>query len=86
MEEAMAAEGLKLERYLGREDRAQVRAGDEAADPPPARGSHRRGREPMPPHVRFTTYTLRYHKMEWLTIDALEQHWERADIDAQLVD
>jgi hypothetical protein len=36
--------------------------------------------------VRFTTWTLRYHEMEWLRIDALERHWARADIDAQLVD
>ena len=40
----------------------------------------------MPPQVRFTTYTLRYPTMKWITLDALEKHWERADIDAELVD
>jgi hypothetical protein len=86
MEEAMAAEGLKLERYLGAKTEHKY-------EPETKQQIVRRleeltaaGREPMPPHVRFTTYTLRYHQMEWLTIDALEQHWERADIDAQLVD
>ncbi len=45
-----------------------------------------KGREAMPPHVRFQTYTLRYNQMKWITLDALEKHWERAEIDAELVD
>jgi hypothetical protein len=45
-----------------------------------------KGRENMPPRVRFQTYTLRYNRMKWITLDALEQHWEKAEIDAQLVD
>jgi hypothetical protein len=34
--------------------------------------------------VRFTTWTLRYHEMEWLKIDALERHW-RARISMRAV-
>jgi len=45
-----------------------------------------KGRETIPSRVRFATYTLRYHTMKWVTIDALEKHWERAEIDAQIVD
>ncbi|MGL5097736.1 MAG: prolyl oligopeptidase family serine peptidase, partial [Planctomycetia bacterium] len=40
------------------------------------------GRNPFPQHVRFVTYTLRYPKMYWVEIDALEKHWEKATIDA----
>jgi dienelactone hydrolase len=43
-----------------------------------------KGREPMPLKVRFTTWTLRYNQMEWITIDALEHHWQRARVDAEI--
>ncbi|MEQ1862757.1 MAG: prolyl oligopeptidase family serine peptidase [Chthoniobacteraceae bacterium] len=45
-----------------------------------------KGRERIPSRVRFATYTLRYPTMKWVTLDALERHWERAEIDAQIVD
>lgn len=44
-----------------------------------------RGREPWPKQVKFTTYTLRYNRMAWVTVDALEQHWERAQVEAETV-
>lgn len=86
MEKAMAAEMLKLERLIGPETghkyepeakKKLVRRLDDLV---------RGGREPMPAKVQFTTYTLRYNKMEWIEIDALEKHWERSRIRAELVD
>jgi pimeloyl-ACP methyl ester carboxylesterase len=44
-----------------------------------------RGRNPVPRRVRFTTWTLRYNKMLWVTVDGLDEHWERARVDAQIV-
>jgi hypothetical protein len=43
-----------------------------------------RGRDPVPPHVRFVTWTLKYNRMNWVVVDGLEQHWERASVDADL--
>jgi hypothetical protein len=43
-----------------------------------------KGRDPMPHKVRFTTWTLRYNQMEWITVDGLEHHWERARVEAEL--
>ena len=43
-----------------------------------------RGRNPVPDKVRFTTWTLRYNQMHWVAVDALEQHWERARVEAEL--
>ena len=37
-----------------------------------------------PIRVRFTTYTLRYNESFWVHLDGLEQHWERADVDAKM--
>jgi hypothetical protein len=42
------------------------------------------GRNPAPRRVKFTTWTLRYNRMHWVTVDALEQHWERARVDAEI--
>jgi pimeloyl-ACP methyl ester carboxylesterase len=43
-----------------------------------------RGRDPVPPRVRFATWTLKYNRMNWVIVDGLEQHWERGFIDADL--
>jgi dienelactone hydrolase len=45
-----------------------------------------RGRNPVPRQVRFTTWTLRYNRMLWVTVDGLDQHWARARVDAELAD
>ncbi|HEX4946320.1 MAG TPA: prolyl oligopeptidase family serine peptidase [Blastocatellia bacterium] len=43
-----------------------------------------KGRNPIPPRVIFTTYTLRYNKMFWVTVEGMEQHWERARVEAEI--
>ena len=45
-----------------------------------------RGRNPVPRRVRFTTFTLRYAECLWLRLEGLEKHWERAHVDAEIVD
>lgn len=42
-------------------------------------------RSPETLGVRFTTYTLRYNSNHWITVDGLERHWERADVQAYWV-
>lgn len=37
----------------------------------------------VPEQLRFTTYTLRYHRHHWIQIDGLEEHWERSRIEAR---
>jgi dienelactone hydrolase len=34
-----------------------------------------------PERVHFVTYTTRYNKCFWLTVDALDRHYERAQVD-----
>ncbi len=36
-----------------------------------------------PDHIRFLTYTTRYNKDYWVSLDGLEKHYERAEVDAQ---
>ena len=42
----------------------------------------KRGRQ-VPDHIRFVTYTTRYNHCYWLTLDGLEQHYDRAEINAK---
>src|SRR5262249_62013317 len=48
-----------------------------------ARGE--RGPDPYPRKVRFTTWTLAYNRMKWVTLDALGKHGERARLNAEIV-
>lgn len=41
-----------------------------------------RGRDRMPESLHLDTFTLKYNRMHWATIDALTQHWERATVEA----
>ena len=42
----------------------------------------RMGRQ-VPDHIRFVTYTTRYNRDYWVTLDGLERHYERAEVDAK---
>jgi pimeloyl-ACP methyl ester carboxylesterase len=42
------------------------------------------GRTRVPDSLRFTTYTLRYNRMHWVTVDALGEHWSKASVRAAL--
>jgi dienelactone hydrolase len=44
-----------------------------------------KGRDPLPQKIRFTTWTLRYNEVLWARVDGLEEHWERARLDAEIV-
>jgi hypothetical protein len=86
MNDAIAAEGLKLEWLIG------PGVGHKYEPETKKELSKRidayvaKGRDLMPTQIRFQTYSLRYNNCKWLTIDALDQHWEKAEIDARLVD
>jgi dienelactone hydrolase len=82
MAAAMAKEGLSLFHLIGPKTGhsyhpATKRLLNERIDAITARG-----REPLPRHVHFTTYTLRYNQSAWITVDRLRKHWERAAVDA----
>ena len=40
----------------------------------------------IPDHIRFVTYTTRYNRDYWVTVDGLAKHYERAEVDAKRSD
>jgi len=86
MEAAMSRDGLTLERLIGPKTAHKYEPATKKELERRLNEYVQKGREEMPAKVRFTTFTLRYPKMEWIELDALEKHWERAEINAELVD
>jgi dienelactone hydrolase len=41
-----------------------------------------KGRNPLPRSVQLVTYTLKYNRMFWVTIDAMSEEWEKASVKA----
>ena len=37
-----------------------------------------------PKRIRFTTYTVKFGKAAWLSIEAMNQHYKRAEVDAEI--
>jgi dienelactone hydrolase len=83
MAKAMKDEGLDLIHVIGpkTEHRYEPEAKKEVARRVDEFAA--RGRDPNPKKVRFTTWTLRYNQMRWITVDGLEKHSERATVDAE---
>ncbi len=44
-----------------------------------------KGRNEWPKQIRFTTWTLKYNRMRWVVVDSLEKHWDRARVDAEVI-
>lgn len=84
MEAAMAAAGLKLERFIGPQTAHKYHDATKAALTSRFDELIAKGRERVPREIRFSTYPLRYAESAWLRIDGMDQHWERADVKARL--
>lgn len=79
----MKEEGLTLERMIGpgtghsyhkeTKQKLDARLAELAA----------KGRDPRPAKIRFTTYTLRYNRWAYLSVDGLEEHWKRARVELE---
>jgi hypothetical protein len=82
MERTMAELGLKLPRIEGPQTPHRYHPDSKIMLEEMLAPIVERGRDPNPEKIRFTTWTLAYNNLKWLTVDALEHHWERARIDA----
>ncbi|MBK5293392.1 MAG: hypothetical protein JJE04_17175, partial [Acidobacteriia bacterium] len=36
-----------------------------------------------PDHIRFLTYTTRYNRSHWVSVDGIEQHYQRSEVEAR---
>lgn len=86
MQRYLAQEGLELAHVIGPNTEHKYHPEAKPEIEKRLAGIARAGRNPYPDQIRFTTYTLRYNRMRWIVVDGLDQHWERARVNAQILD
>jgi hypothetical protein len=84
MERAMAEEGMRLLRIEGPQTPHRYHPDSKVEIARLLDAIAERGRDPYPRKIHFTTWTLTYNRMKWVTIDALAKHWERARLNAEI--
>ena len=82
MEKAMTEEGLTLTHIIGpgAQHFYEKTAKEEVARRMDALVE--KGIDRWPKQIKFTTWTLKYNQMKWVTIDGIEKEWERARVEA----
>ena len=86
MAAAMSSVGLQLEHVIGPGNTRHFyhpQAKLEVARRVDSIAAH--GRNPVPWHVKFTTWTLKYNRMFWIQVDGLDHHWQQANIEGKIV-
>jgi pimeloyl-ACP methyl ester carboxylesterase len=84
MQKAMEGLGYKLERIYGPKTGHKYEAEAKKELDKRLAAYAERGRNPAPKEIHFETWTLRYNRMYWVTVDGLEKHWERARVDGEV--
>jgi pimeloyl-ACP methyl ester carboxylesterase len=84
MAAAMLEEGLTLEHLIGPNTAHMYEPGVRQKLQDRLDGFAAKGRNPAPAEIRFTTWTLRYNSMFWITVDAMGREWERARATAKV--
>jgi dienelactone hydrolase len=86
MDKAASDAGFKLERIIGPNTAHKY-------EPEAKKELERRleihaanGRPLNPRKVTLVTYTLQYNRQAWVTVEALEEHWKRAEVKAEIAD
>lgn len=84
MERSMKEEGMRLLRIVGPQTGHRYHPDSKIEIDRRLDAIAEKGRDVYPRRVRFTTWTLRYNQMKWVTVDALGKHWERARLNADV--
>ncbi|EMI22491.1 putative secreted protein [Rhodopirellula maiorica SM1] len=84
MEQAMGDQGLKLTHLIGPQTKHAIHPDSLETIESKLANLADRGRDRVPTTIDFTTYTLRYNRSFWLTVDELAEHWKRATVNATL--
>jgi hypothetical protein len=84
MEREMGKEGIRLRRVVGPQTGHRYHPDSIVEINSIIDKIAAKGRNLYPPTVRFTTFTLAYNRMNWVVINSLGKHWERARVDAEI--
>ena len=86
MQKAMEREGLKLTYIIGPQTKHAYHPESAKIVGKLMADLVAKGRDETPKEVHFTTYTLKYNTQDWVTVNALQEHWQRADVRAKITE
>jgi dienelactone hydrolase len=84
MERALKAEGMALTHIIGPKTAHAYEPNAKKEVDRRIDAIAARGRDALPKVVKFQTYTLRYNHSFWVTIDAMDEHWTQARVEAEI--
>lgn len=84
MEAAMKERGLKLRHIIGPQTAHKIHPDSKIEIEKFLADTAQHGRNSTPKEIDFTTYSLRYARNSWLTIEGLEKHWQEARVQASI--
>jgi pimeloyl-ACP methyl ester carboxylesterase len=82
MQQALAGEGIDLVHVIGPQTAHAIHPAAKREIEHRLHSLAVRGRDRWPMHLEFQTFTLKYNQIHWLTIDALQRHWEPTRVTA----
>jgi dienelactone hydrolase len=82
MEKALAEEGFELTHIIGPKTAHAIHPQSKIEIESRMKSLAKIGRDWQPLDVEFTTYTLRYNRMHWVTVDGIAEHWSPAHVVA----
>jgi len=84
MAEALRQEGIELRHVIGVNTGHSYSQGARLEVERRLASLSETGRNRFPSRIDFVTYTLKYNRMHWLTIDGLIEHWTKARVTAEI--
>lgn len=84
MEAALREKGISLLHLIGPETAHKIHPDSAAVIANRFESLERGGRETFPHRIVFTTYTLKYNRLGWITVNSLEEHWRQSRIEAAI--
>lgn len=86
MEKALDKVGIEMTHVIGPDTAHKIYADSKIEIESRMERLARNGRTSVPESIRFRTMTLRYHRMHWIDVRGLDEHWKVASVDATVDD
>lgn len=85
MDAALEREGIDLVHIIGPQTKHRIHPDSKIEIERRLESLAEVGRQHVPRTLHFTTWTLKYNRMHWVTVNALEEHWSQARVDGEIL-
>jgi len=85
MEQALKKVGIDMVHIIGPDTAHKIHPDSKTIIEEKMDSLARIGRQRVPETIHLVAYTLKYNRMAWVTLDAMQEEWQSAQIDARLL-